>query len=838
MVRAGSQRITTFLFLLALLCACAGGGAFSQESQAPVSEAPAGQTTGTTSIAERPDRLSPSNIERDTAQLKALVVRLQSIEAALNRAQITIEELGVLRDRTDQIDLEATAIRETRRDRINWLTAVIQELTLPEETTVDETSDLFQQRQRLQDELSALSGISKQAEAISFTTREMNGRINDLRRDIRARQILSRGPSIFSPGLWTSGLRQGASVIGSLDLLISDWGKSLYRTIGLWGFISVFASLIVVMVLVWPVRYRLLDRLARDPAREAPGNLQKSVSATAICFLATVVPTLGFIILYESLNAFDLTPPSIDKVLEAVFAGIVFFAFVQGLSQGLLASDRPNWRLLSLDDRSARKTYSIVVLTGVVFGLGIAATGLFDVLVAEGDIVTLSEGIVAIVLAVLVGLLVRTTARGRIVPEPDTPEQIADFLWKWLSPVLIVGVVFSLFAPLVGYITLGWFISLQLVWTIGVYSTLVLLLRLCDDGLLFLFSESTAFGRGFMQLVQAESRRIEQVGVVLSGIVRVLLFAFAAILILMPWGLETRDVFSLLRRALTGINIGSINFSIFEILFAFFILALGFIITRAIQRWLQTRLLPRTKMDIGLKSSISTIVGYTGITFSFLIAVSAIGLNLQNIAIVAGALSVGVGFGLQSVVNNFVSGLILLAERPIKVGDWIVVGSDQGFVRKINVRATEIETFDRASVIVPNSDLISGVVKNWMHYDDSGRIIIAVGVSYASDPEEVKAILLDCARDHERVLAFPAPVVFFMDFGASSLDFELRCFLSDVNYSMNVRSDLRFAIFKRLKEAGIEIPFPQQDVHLRDIGRIEKALASPNAGHPGSHQGD
>ncbi|MEP3277942.1 MAG: DUF3772 domain-containing protein [Stappiaceae bacterium] len=826
MFRAGYQAFAPLCLLLALFCAAMSSPVFGQTPE------------GTGSPDQTVNRVGPSNVERDTAQLKALLVRLQSIGAALNRAQITDEELGVLRDRTEKIDIEAAAIREARRQRIGWLSSVIQELTLPDETPVDETSDLHKQRQLLQDELTALSSISKQAEAISFTAQEMNSRISSLRRDIRTEHVLSRGPSILSPGLWATGLKQSASVFGSIDLLIGDWGKSLHNNFGLWGVTAVFASLVLVMILVWPVRYRLLDRLARDPFQEAPSNLNKSVSAAAICFLATVVPTIGFIALYESLNALDLTPPSIDKLLEAVFAGIVFFAFVQGLSQGLLASDRPNWRLLSLDDRSAKRSYRIVVLTGIVFGLGISVFGLFSLLVAEGDIVTLSDGIVSIILAILVGFLVRTTARGRIIPDADSPEQAADFLWRWLSPFLIIGAVISLLAPLIGYITLGWFVSLQLVWTIGVYSTLVLLLRLSDDGLLFLFSENTAFGRGFMQLVQAESRRIEQVGVVLSGIIRILLFAVAAILILAPWGLDTRDVFSMFRRALIGVNIGSINFSVFEILFAFLILALGFIITRAIQRWLQTRLLPRTKMDIGLKSSISTIVGYTGITLSFLIAVSAIGLNLQNIAIVAGALSVGVGFGLQSVVNNFVSGLILLAERPIKVGDWIVVGADQGFVRKINVRATEIETFDRASVIVPNSDLISGVVKNWMHYDDSGRIIIAVGVSYDSDPEQVQSVLLECAKDHERILAYPAPVVFFMDFGSSSLDFELRCFLSDVNYSMNVRSDLRFAIFKRLKEAGIEIPFPQRDIHLRDIGRIEEAMSRPARGNPGPHQGD
>ncbi|MDJ0931655.1 mechanosensitive ion channel domain-containing protein [Breoghania sp.] len=227
---------------------------------------------------------------------------------------------------------------------------------------------------------------------------------------------------------------------------------------------------------------------------------------------------------------------------------------------------------------------------------------------------------------------------------------------------------------------------------------------------------------------------------------------------------------------------------------------------------------------MGLKSSIRTGFGYVGVIVAGMVAFSYMGLNLQNIAIVAGALSVDVDFGLQSIVNNFISDLILLAERPIKVGDWIVVGEAQGYVRHINVRATEIETFDRQTVIVPNSDLISGVVKNWMHDDTSGCIILTVGVFYDSDPEQVRDIMMQIARDNSELLAYPAPVVYFMDFEASSLDFELRAYLAQSDYSLSVKSDLRFEIMRRFSEAGIEIPFPQRDLNPRDMDRLEDVI--------------
>ena len=215
-----------------------------------------------------------------------------------------------------------------------------------------------------------------------------------------------------------------------------------------------------------------------------------------------------------------------------------------------------------------------------------------------------------------------------------------------------------------------------------------------------------------------------------------------------------------------------------------------------------------------MTNSIRIAIGYVGIAIAAVIGASVAGLNLSNLALVAGALSLGIGFGLQNIVNNFVSGLILLAERPFKVGDWVVTGSTQGFVRHISVRATEIETFQRQSVIVPNSEFINTPVGNWTHSNTLGRTEIAVGVSYDADPRQVISILEEIGATNKSVLHNPAPTVVFTGFGASSLDFELRVFVSDVLSGITVASDLRLQIFERFKKEGIEIPFPQSDVHL------------------------
>jgi potassium efflux system protein len=171
-------------------------------------------------------------------------------------------------------------------------------------------------------------------------------------------------------------------------------------------------------------------------------------------------------------------------------------------------------------------------------------------------------------------------------------------------------------------------------------------------------------------------------------------------------------------------------------------------------------------------------------------------------------------------VNNFISGLILLFERPIKTGDWIMVGNTEGYVKRIRIRSTEIQTFDRADVIVPNSELIAGQVTNWMLHDSRGRARIPVGVAYGSDTQKVKTILEKVAEEHPRVVndgSTPKPRVLFRGFGESSLDFELRCFIQDIDERLQVVSDLNFAIDAAFRENGIEIPFPQRDVHVRDL---------------------
>jgi small-conductance mechanosensitive channel len=277
-------------------------------------------------------------------------------------------------------------------------------------------------------------------------------------------------------------------------------------------------------------------------------------------------------------------------------------------------------------------------------------------------------------------------------------------------------------------------------------------------------------------------------------------------LILLMWGFQPGDIQAWGYRLATGLTIGSATISVTGILSGLVIFVIGYFLTRWFQGWLDGSVMARGKVDAGVRNSIRLAVGYAGVAVAALVGVSAAGIDLSNLALVAGALSLGIGFGLQNVVSNFVSGLILLAERPFKVGDWIVAGDVSGTVKKISVRATEIETFQRQSVILPNSNLINNAVGNWTHRNKLGRVEVKVGVAYGMDVKRAYEILLEIARAHPLVLKNPEPFVLFSNFGTAALEFEIRVFLADIMNGSSVQNDIRFEILDRFARENIEIP--------------------------------
>ena len=387
----------------------------------------------------------------------------------------------------------------------------------------------------------------------------------------------------------------------------------------------------------------------------------------------------------------------------------------------------------------------------------------------------------------------------------------------WLRYGLSIVLVVAVLADLSGYTNLSWWLLRSVFGSLFVILVILILARLTSDLL-----EGLEYGHASWH------RKIRRIlGLTPDGHItgffwfRLLInlgwWFLLIFLLIFIWDLsyrvveETREIFT------QGFLLGSLNVVPARIVFA--LVSLGILV--ALSAWFQGQMrrhwVSKMPIERGAREAMVTMIGYIGVAIAILIALGIAGINYANIAIVAGALSLGIGFGLQNIVNNFVSGLILLFERPVKTGDWIVVGNTEGYVKRIRIRATQIQTFDRADVIVPNSELISGQVTNWMLHDPRGRARIPVGVAYGSDTQKVKETLLKVAHDHPEVInddSAPAPKVLFRQFGDSSLDFELRCYIKNIDERLNVISDLNFAIDAAFRENGIQIPFPQRDVHL------------------------
>jgi small-conductance mechanosensitive channel len=262
--------------------------------------------------------------------------------------------------------------------------------------------------------------------------------------------------------------------------------------------------------------------------------------------------------------------------------------------------------------------------------------------------------------------------------------------------------------------------------------------------------------------------------------------------------------------------IGGTRFTLWMLLYLVVLFALLIYVTGKLKAWMVERLLARTRIDIGVRQAVGSIFRYVIVAIGFMIILQTAGINLSALTVLAGALGIGVGFGLQNITNNFLSGLIILFERPIKVGDRIDVGSVTGDVLKISLRATTIVTNDNIAIIVPNSEFISSQVINWSYTNRDVRLNFPVGVAYHSDPELVRKTLLEVAADHPGVLKERNPDVLLQEFGDSSLNFILRVWTRDYTTTPGVlRSELNYAICKKFKEHGIEIPFPQRDLHVR-----------------------
>jgi len=761
---------------------------------------------------------------------------LDRIAADLRNPRLSHADLDRIYADAASVQDAASELAASLAPEIATVEARLQALARPPGDTAADPEIVIRGRADQQMLLDSLSGLSNQANLVAARAGEFAAAI-DAERTLRfSEALLSHERSIFSPIMWADVAASSRALVDRLDALIDDARRSAAGRPA-----SYAAAMLLAMIAAVAAAFLVGTAVLRRGIGTGDQPPARPVVAASLRLVAIAGGTLLVLIALRGIVIRDDLGGA-APLFEVAGRAALDLAIVVALAGGLLAPGRPDRRVLHLPETAARTAYRLFVFAGIAAAAMGAVEG-----IARSAAPTLAYAApnagLAVLVAGLVLLAARAVARGAAGQETEpAPPHLR---WSWLVPVAGLAAIGVIGAAMIGYLAFAAFLAEQIVWVWGIVTLTALGMGLIDLAAAAIFAADGPIGRSLAASFLLSRRLLELVAIVVAGLARLLLLLLAVLAVAAPWGIDSTDVTTRLAEVANGFRIGSITISLQSVAAAIGLFVVVLIVGRLFHGWLAGRLLPATGLDTGLKDSVLTVVSYAGFILAVIAALAYAGLGLSNIAIVAGALSVGIGFGLQSIVGNFVSGLILLAERPIRAGDWIEVGSDRGTVRRISVRATEILTPDRASVMIPNSNLISGVVKNISLRDASGRIVISIGVAYGSDPERVRQILLDCARAHPQVLADPPPYVVFQDFGASALTFELDCFITDNRLHNAVVSDLRFAILKRMNEEGIEIPFPQQDLNLRDWPKIEKALlglleaaaASPRA-RPSAQSGE
>jgi potassium-dependent mechanosensitive channel len=480
------------------------------------------------------------------------------------------------------------------------------------------------------------------------------------------------------------------------------------------------------------------------------------------------------------------------------------------------------WRLVAVSDAVAVRICGLVILLAFVYSLA-ALLYAMTLLVHAPFALTIAVALPSsLLLAGLVVAILRTPMGGKDSSGSSLLlfRAIRSLVWTIVAAIVVCAMT--------GYLALAHFLAQQLVVT-GLILALVYLMLVWVDGFAQCISdEGAVLGRWLEEHGKLEQGRREQLALPVSLLLKLAVLIVAVPFIMLQWGYTRPDIEQWYRQLFFGFHIGDTQVTLGALVASMIVFAVGYAAARLFQGWLDLQVLQPAGLSGGVRHSIRTGVGYLGILVAGLVAFSYAGFSLSSLAIVAGAFSIGIGFGLQNVVNNFVSGLILLIERPVRVGDLVVVGGEEGYVRKISVRSTELETFDRANVLIPNSAFISEKVRNWTLHNHVGRVAVSVGTAYDCDPSKVKDVLLRVARGNPDVLSSPEPIVELTGFGQSSIDFALYVFteIDDVSKTMRVRTNLSIAIFHAFAESGIGIPFTQADIRIRNIDEMREAIAA------------
>jgi potassium-dependent mechanosensitive channel len=742
--------------------------------------------------------------EREASAMRSDLERVQSV---LDLPGVTDEQLADQRTVIEQLRLDSLAEAAKLSAPLDDVKQQLNQLGPAPSGSEKETAAIAVQRADLSDAEARLTAAKKQFELLGVESEQMSGKVSSQQRNQFFQRIFKADKSILNPKLW-GDMFTGAALFNSrLGSLLSTWWTEQVPHLDWAGLLLIPAASIVLWTL-----YRIADAnfsgwlppRDQDVITVSPLRRLWRVIFGALClFLGLAVIAL---ILVAALHVANLSTPRFDLILAALIGVATPAIFNTGLAYLICSPRDPRFRLISIDARTARTVPIFVLAASLIQSIATQISGLSDALLLP---VTLVEGQSALAAAALIGLagillFVLKKQSNKLVEDVPEPHYLTWFVS--FMPILWLLLLVAVFGLLFGYVALAYFIAGKILDTVLVVVLLVLIHHLIDAVSETVQNPATQLGQKLRTVTAMGEHGIARLSLSFRTIADILLVVFGIPWLLALWTVTWVDFRSFLNNAVVGFRVGNITISPFSILSLLAILAVGIILTRFITRWLDRRILTQTRLNKGVQDSVRTGANYLGYVLAGGFALTAAGFDFSSFAIIAGALGVGIGFGLQSIVNNFVSGLILLAERPIRVGDWVVTSDGEGIVKKINVRATEIETFDNCTIIVPNSNLITNAVRNWTHQDTLGRFLVTVGVAHGSDAEGVIKLLTDIISNHPKVLRYPQPLVQLAKLSSNAMDFELRGHVADVFESAHVASDLRLAIAKEFQNKGYIIP--------------------------------